>query len=56
MEDFSMPMDEEEISSDKGSNGRTILHFDIDCFYAQVLKNLVISQYRYNSCFNISIK
>ena len=36
MEDFSLPLAEDEGISIKTSNRRTILHFDIDCFYAQV--------------------
>ena len=36
MEDFSLPLADDEGTSIKTSNRRTILHFDIDCFYAQV--------------------
>ena len=36
MEDFSLPLAEDGGASIKISNSRTILHFDIDCFYAQV--------------------
>ena len=48
MEDFSLPLEEDGGTNIKASNSRTILHFDIDCFYAQVcnrvsLKNHEIS-------------
>ena len=36
MDDFTSPYEAETVTDDIENHKRTILHFDIDCFYAQV--------------------
>ena len=38
MDDFTLPYEPETVDDDIENHKRTILHFDIDCFYAQVSK------------------
>ena len=38
MDDFTSPYEPETVTDDIENHKRTILHFDIDCFYAQVSK------------------
>ena len=38
MDDFTLAYEPETVDDDIENHKRTILHFDIDCFYAQVSK------------------
>ena len=41
MEDFSVPSTELDLDPNLDDHKRTVLHFDIDCFYAQVCRNKI---------------
>ena len=47
MDDFTLPYEPEAVD-DVENHKRTILHFDIDCFYAQVSNNSLQKKRRYS--------